>query len=83
MSDSGIVRNLDNLGRVVIPKEMRKLLSIEVGDPVEIIKDKNTVVLKKYGNKCVFCDGEKEIIEFQGIYICENCRPKLFKRLTE
>lgn len=83
MSDSGIVRNLDNLGRVVIPKEMRKLLAINVGDPVEIIKDKNTVVLKKYGNRCVFCDGDKGIVEFQGNYICENCRPELFKRLTE
>lgn len=83
MSDSGIVRNLDNLGRVVIPKEMRKLLAINVGDPVEIIKDKNTVVLKKYGNRCVFCGGEEGIVEFQGSYICNNCRPKLFKRLTE
>ena len=77
MSDSGIVRNLDNLGRVVIPKEMRKLLSIEVGDQVEIIKDKNTVVLKKYGNRCVFCDGEDRIIEFWERYICINCRKKL------
>lgn len=80
MSDSGIVRNLDNLGRVVIPKEMRKLLVINVGDPVEIIKDKNTVVLKKYGNKCVFCDGEKEIVEFQENCVCEECISKLMKR---
>lgn len=77
MSDSGIVRNLDNLGRVVIPKEMRKLLAINVGDPVEIIKDKNTVVLKKYGNRCVFCDGEKEVLEFMGCYVCIECRNKL------
>ena len=79
MSDSGIVRNLDNLGRVVIPKEMRKLLSIEVGDSVEIIKDKNTVVLKKYGNRCVFCDGEKEIIEFEDNCICSNCINRITK----
>lgn len=77
MSDSGIVRNLDNLGRVVIPKEMRKLLSIEVGDPVEIIKDKNTVVLKKYGNRCVFCDGDEGLVEFQENYVCEKCLSKL------
>lgn len=74
MSNSGIVRNLDNLGRVVIPKEMRKLLLIEVGDPVEIIKDKNTVVLKKYGNRCVFCDGEEGIVEFKEVYVCGACR---------
>lgn len=80
MSDSGIVRNLDNLGRVVIPKEIRKLLAINVGDPVEIIKDKNTVVLKKYGNRCVFCDGEDEIVEFQKNYVCEECISKLMKR---
>lgn len=77
MSGSGIVRNLDNLGRVVIPKEMRKLLSIEVGDAVEIIKDKNTVVLKKYSDRCVFCYGEEWIVEFLERYICINCRKKL------
>lgn len=80
MSDSGIVRNLDNLGRVVIPKEMRKLLSIEVGDAVEIIKDKNTVILKKYGNRCVFCDSEDGVVEFNGSYICNKCRKALVKR---
>lgn len=79
MSDSGIVRNLDNLGRVVIPKEMRKLLSIEVGDPVEIIKDKNTVVLKKYGNRCVFCDDEDGIIEFEQNCICIKCIDRITK----
>lgn len=73
MSDSGIVRNLDNLGRVVIPKEMRKLLAINVGDPVEIIKDKNTVILKKYRNGCIFCDGEDGIVEFLGSYVCRKC----------
>lgn len=77
MSDSGIVRNLDNLGRVVIPKEMRKLLAINVGDPVEIIKDKNTVVLKKYGNRCVFCGGEDGIVKFEENYVCEKCLGKL------
>lgn len=80
MSDSGIVRNLDNLGRVVIPKEMRKLLAINVGDPVEIIKDKNTVVLKKYGNRCVFCEGEDEIVEFLGSYVCSKCKNILNNR---
>ena len=80
MSGSGIVINLDNLGRVVIPKEMRKLLSIEVGDPVEIIKDKNTIVLKKYGNRCVFCDGEDGVVEFNGSYICNKCKNKLNNR---
>lgn len=79
MSNSGIVRNLDNLGRVVIPKEIRKLLSIEVGDTVEIIKDKNTVVLKKYGNRCVFCDGDYRIIEFKKSYICDECMKKLLR----
>ncbi len=63
--------------------KVREFTLLNVGDPVEIIKDKNTVVLKKYGNRCVFCDGEKEIIELQGNYICENCRTELFKRLTE
>ncbi|CAI3206519.1 AbrB/MazE/SpoVT family DNA-binding domain-containing protein [Clostridium neonatale] len=81
MSDSGIVRNLDNLGRVVIPKEMRKLLAINLGDPVEIIKDKNTVVLKKYGNRCVFCDGEEELFKFKEAYVCDECGNNIMSTL--
>lgn len=79
MSDSGIVRNLDNLGRVVIPKEMRKQLLIKEGDPVEIVKVDNTVIIKRYRSRCIFCDCEYKLIEFENEYICNNCKESISK----
>lgn len=48
MKATGIVRRIDDLGRVVIPKETRKILGISNGDPVEIYTEGNSVVIKKY-----------------------------------
>ncbi|POO88702.1 AbrB family transcriptional regulator, partial [Clostridium sp. 2-1] len=58
MKSSGIVRNLDNLGRVVIPKEIRKVLGINEGDPIEIAKVNNDIVLRKYSKGCIFCGSD-------------------------
>lgn len=77
MKTAGIVRNLDNLGRVVIPKEMRKMLSINEGDPVEIAKVDNKVVVRKYVKGCIFCGNDKDIIEFNGALVCNVCRKAL------
>ena len=77
MKASGIVRNLDNLGRVVIPKEMRNLMAIKEGDPVEIIKVNNEVVVRKYSKGCIFCGSIQEISEFKEIIVCNECRKVL------
>ncbi|EHI98739.1 transcriptional regulator, AbrB family [Clostridium sp. DL-VIII] len=77
MKASGIVRNLDNLGRVVIPKEMRNLMAIKEGDPVEIIKVNNEVVVRKYSKGCIFCGSSQEISEFKEIIVCNECRKAL------
>ena len=74
MKTAGIVRNLDNLGRVVIPKEMRKMLGINEGDPVEIVKVQNEVVGRKYIKGCIFCGSDKEVVEFNGVLVCGACR---------
>ncbi|WP_160687656.1 AbrB/MazE/SpoVT family DNA-binding domain-containing protein [Clostridium sp. C2-6-12] len=77
MKKSGIVRNVDNLGRVVLPKEIRKVLSISEGDPVEISQENNQIVVKKYYKGCIFCGMENEVTEFKGISICGGCIKEL------
>ncbi len=74
MKATGIVRRVDNLGRVVIPMETRKVLQINEGDPLEIFVDRDgEIILKKYVRGCVFC-GETEVVECLGKDMCKECR---------
>ncbi|MBP3907206.1 MAG: AbrB/MazE/SpoVT family DNA-binding domain-containing protein [Peptostreptococcaceae bacterium] len=75
MKSTGIVRKIDELGRIVIPKELRRTLNIEEGDPLEIFVDGEQLILKKYepDNECIFCRGGKFVIEFKGKKVCTNC----------
>ena len=75
MKAIGIVRKVDELGRIVIPKELRRTLNIEEGDPLEIFVDGEQLILKKYepDNECIFCRGGKFVIEFKGKKVCTNC----------
>ena len=75
----GIIRAVDQQGRVVIPKEMRKRYGIELGDPIEFIAENHTIMMKKYDPTCVFCGGDKNVTSFQGRRICENCMKALQK----
>ena len=56
MKSTGIVRKLDELGRIVIPKEIRNKLNIEQKDSIEIYTDGNSIVLKKFESNCIFCN---------------------------
>lgn len=73
MKSTGVVRPIDQLGRIVIPKELRRTLDIEVGDPLEIFVDGEEVILRKYEPGCVFCGNVKYIVEFKGKKVCTNC----------
>lgn len=80
MNQHGIVRNLDSLGRIVIPKEFRKLKGITEDAPVEIFCEGDYVKIKKYDPeslKCSICESEKNINEFKGMYICNTCIKEL------
>ncbi|EHI97586.1 transcriptional regulator, AbrB family [Clostridium sp. DL-VIII] len=77
MKIEGIIRNVDPLGRVVIPKEMRKVLDINEGDPIEIVKVNNDIVLKKYSKGCIFCGSDKDVSEFNNLPVCSGCRKAL------
>ncbi len=70
---TGIVRRVDELGRVVIPKEMRKALDIDQRDPIEISIEGSSIILNKYENRCVFCGAVKPSIKYNGKLVCTKC----------
>ena len=75
---TGIVRRIDNLGRIVVPKELRTTMEIDVKDPIEIyVSDDGAIVLSKYQPSCVFCDSKEDVFEYRGKYICKECSKKL------
>ncbi|MBE6050618.1 MAG: AbrB/MazE/SpoVT family DNA-binding domain-containing protein [Clostridium sp.] len=73
MKATGIVRRTDYLGRIVIPKEIRRTLRIQEGDPLEIYTEGEQIVLKKYEPSCMFCGEAKEVVNYKGKNICKNC----------
>lgn len=73
MKSIGIVRKVDELGRIVLPIELRRTLDIAEKDPLEIYVDGSAIVLKKYRPTCIFCDGSKDVINFKGKNICPKC----------
>ena len=79
MKATGIVRNIDELGRIVLPIELRRTLGINIKDPMEIYMEGSSIVLKKHEPNCVFCGSSKKVSEFKGKNICENCRKELME----
>lgn len=77
MKSTGIVRNLDCLGRIVFPIELRRLLGINNGDSLEIFVDEESIILKKYEPVCIFCGEAKDVEYFKGKLICNTCRNEL------
>lgn len=73
MKNTGIVRNLDSLGRVVIPKELRVTLHIDIKDGLEIFVDEKTVILKKYNPGCMICESMDGIKYFREQKVCREC----------
>ncbi len=66
MRTTGIVRNLDPLGRIVIPKEMRRILGIEERDPLEILVEDDNIILRKYEPCDIFTGDTEELIDYHG-----------------
>ena len=73
MKSTGIVRKVDELGRVVLPIELRRNLDIEEKDALEIYVDGNSVILKKYEPDCIFCGTAKDVTTYKGKNICAAC----------
>ncbi len=77
MKATGIVRRVDELGRVVLPIELRRSLDINVKDPMEIYVDEDRIILKKYEPACIFCNQSEDVIVYKGKNICKNCLEEL------
>ena len=78
MKSTGIVRKTDELGRIVIPMELRMTMGIEVKDPIEIfVGDDECIALKKYQPSCVFCKEAEHVEYFKGKLICKSCRREM------
>ena len=77
MKKTGITRKVDELGRIVIPMELRNRLKIDEKDAMEVYVENNSIVLKKVENKCVFCGGKKDITFYKDIAVCQNCIKEL------
>ena len=79
MKSTGIVRKVDELGRIVLPIELRRTLDIAEKDSIEIYVDGSSIILKKYEPTCVFCGDAKNITVYKGKNICANCLKELKK----
>ena len=73
MKSTGIVRKIDDLGRIVLSIEQRRILEIGDRDSLEIFIEDNMLILKKYQPACIFCGNAKDVITFKGRNICPNC----------
>ena len=73
MKSIGIVRKVDELGRIVLPIELRRTLDIAEKDALEIYVEGSSIVLKKYRPSCIFCDSTKDVVVFKGKNVCPKC----------
>ncbi len=73
MKSTGIVRKVDELGRVVIPIELRRTLDIAEKDALEIYVDGDKIILRKYEPACIFCGEATEVVNFHNKRICRSC----------
>jgi transcriptional pleiotropic regulator of transition state genes len=73
MKAIGIVRKVDELGRIVIPMELRRTFGIEKEDPLEIFVDEDMIILKKYEPACIFCGSAEDILKVGSKNVCRQC----------
>ena len=73
MKSTGIVRKVDELGRIVLPIELRRTMGIDVKDSLEIYVDGDSIILRKYEPSCIFCGNAKDIVNFKGKNVCPKC----------
>lgn len=79
MKSTGIVRKVDELGRIVLPIELRRTLDIAEKDELEIYLDDDKVVLKKCEHCCVFCASTHDLVTYHGRNVCMECIQNMSK----
>lgn len=81
MKSTGVVRKLDELGRIVLPIELRRTMNIGLRDTLEIFVEDDKIILKKYHPACIFCNDARDVIPYKDKLICKNCLEQLKKEL--
>ena len=81
MKSTGIVRKVDELGRIVIPIELRRTMGIEEKDSLEIYIDEEKIILKKYEPACIFCGSAKDVSTYKGRNICSLCANEIARKI--
>ncbi|HHV59924.1 MAG TPA: AbrB/MazE/SpoVT family DNA-binding domain-containing protein [Clostridiaceae bacterium] len=79
MRATGVVRRVDQLGRIVLPKKLRKEFEFNEKNDIELLIDGDTIVLRRFLPSCVFCNTRENVSEYKGRNICENCMEELKK----
>ncbi len=82
MKPTGVVRKVDELGRIVIPIELRRTMGIEEKDALEIYVDNDRIVLKKYEPACIFCGNAEDVMNYKGKNLCKKCLTELTKEIV-
>ncbi|MDQ3955749.1 MAG: AbrB/MazE/SpoVT family DNA-binding domain-containing protein [Actinomycetota bacterium] len=77
MKSTGVVRKIDELGRIVLPSELRKVFGIHEGDELEISVEEDRVILQKRQDVCVFCSAENPQVAYRDRRVCDNCAQEL------
>ncbi len=77
MKPVGVVRKVDQLGRIVLPKSLRKRYQMNEGDPVEILVQGDHIILERYKPKCVFCSSMEKVSEYKNRYVCQECQEQM------
>ena len=73
MKSTGIVRKVEDLGRIVLPIELRRILDIAERDELEIYMENDRIILEKYAPTCVFCASSLGLVSHRGKNICQDC----------
>lgn len=73
MKSTGVVRRLDELGRIVIPIELRRTLDLADRDCLEIFTEGEQIILKKYQPACIFCGEANDVVNYKGKNVCKCC----------
>lgn len=77
MKSTGIIRKVDELGRVVLPIEIRRTLDLADRDELEIYLDGDKIILQKFEPSCIFCSSSRKLIQYQGKNVCQECIKKM------
>jgi transcriptional pleiotropic regulator of transition state genes len=76
---AGVVRKVDQLGRIVLPKSLRKRYNMNEGDPVEILVSGDHIILERFRSRCVFCSSMEQVSDFKGRHVCAECMGEMIE----